>query len=617
MTDVEPVPRPRPTGRRRGLARGVGAAGRPDHARAAVGDHVPGPGAAPAGCGSTACPAPSACSPGWGLVTMVLLLGSLLFGELWRRGDLLPLTILDEPASCPTGSSRSRWWPSSWRMALIVWGALDAAPACGYGGRALPRDRRDPRLPRGLRGLRQLVARARRPGAAGRLLDAVRGPGRVGAAVAAAGPGHRPAAAGRRRCSGRSACWAFAAMVVAQLGMDLAFSDAGFRGNVQSLIHSGFTASTALLLPLVFITAVAIVDFATDVSTSLAEPVRSAPARLLTWLKAGAAGGDPGQALVRGGPAPRLLVDGAGPPARRRDQDDPGAGADGRRRGVRPADRTARTGLGQPDAEVDEVKERLTMTGAFVLSSAVLGALVLLGLAQLILTVTEDGWAVEYADRYPVDTLSDVIPIVASLLCLGFGIWLLRTGSARLGPSAVAGAGVGAAHPRRLEPSRVDRGGDRPELGFSYPTIDVGVTLVALGWLLVRWRRVDTGEVSLLLAVVVFSWLVISRGDYLSFLGGLLGLPGVVVVVFGILYTLLSGSGFTTESSKRLPRESRTLMFVGYLLLSVTILNWLEVIHEPQSPLFATSAFYFLGLPLAVWLLVRRVVPRQLVGSEY
>ena len=68
--------------------------------------------------------------------------------------------------------------------------------------------------------------------------------------------------------------------------------------------------------------------------------------------------------------------------------------------------RTAPTGT---DGEVDEAKERLTMAGSFVLSAAVLGALVALGLAQLILTVTEDGWAVAYADKYPVDTLSDAI----------------------------------------------------------------------------------------------------------------------------------------------------------------------------------------------------------------
>ena len=272
--------------------------------------------------------------------------------------------------------------------------------------------------------------------------------------------------------------------------------------------------------------------------------------------------------------------------------------------------------LGRLGPEVDEVKERLTMTGAFVLSAAVLGALVLLGLAQLVLTVTESGWAVEYADKYPVDLLSDAIPIVASLLCLGFGVWLLRTGSQRLGRrrSRELGSGLLILGAWNL-PAWIEASTDL-SWGFSYPTIDLSVTIAALAWLLVRWRKVDLAEVSLLLAVVVFSWLVISRGDYLSFLGGLLGLPGVVVVVFGILYTLLSGSGFTTESSKRLPRESRTLMFVGYLLLSVTILNWLEVIHEPQSPLFATAAFYFLGLPLAIWLLVRRVVPRQLAAAE-
>ena len=72
-----------------------------------------------------------------------------------------------------------------------------------------------------------------------------------------------------------------------------------------------------------------------------------------------------------------------------------------------------------------------------------------------------------------------------------------------------------------------------------------------------------------------------------------------------------SGAGFTTESSDRLPRESRTLMFVGYLLLSVTILHWLEVIHQPSSEMLGTAAFYFVGLPLAVWLLVRRIIPRQ------
>jgi hypothetical protein len=545
-----------------------------------------------------------------GLVTMVLLLGSLLFGDVWRRGDLLPLTILDDPLFVPDGLVPVTLVVFFLALALIVWGALDASPAVRVAVALLYL------VTVSILGFPSVFEVSDSWWLVhGDLMLRIGFWTPCGALVLSALLTLLPARVTARLGWTTAVLRAltllgFAAMVVAHLGMDRAFSDAGFHGSVQSLIHSGFTGINGLLIPLVFITAVAIVDFATDVSTSLAEPVRSAPARLLTWLEvallavilaklwfAVARHLDYWSTVLVHQPVAvvrtlLVLVLVAGVAAY-----------------------VLRTTPAGTDADVDEVKERLTMTGSFVLSSAVLGALVLLGLAQLILTVTEDGWAVEYADAYPVDMLSDAIPIVASVLSLGFGLWLLRRGSERLGPqrSRELGSGLLILGAWNL-PAWVDAATEL-SWGFSYPTIDVGVTVVVLGWLLVRWRRVDTGEVSLLLAVVVFSWLVISRGDYLSFLGGLLGLPGVVVVVFGVLYTLLSGSGFTTESSTRLPRESRTLMFVGYLLLSVTILNWLEVIHDPQSPLFATSSFYFLGLPLAVWLLVRRVVPRQLTAA--
>lgn len=546
-----------------------------------------------------------------GLVALVLLLVSLLFGEVWRRGDLLPLTILDEPRFVPDGLVPVTLVAFFLAMALVVWGALDASPVVRVTVAALYL------VTVSILGFPAVIElddswwlthgdTLLRVGfwtpAGALVLSALLSllPNRVTTRL-------RWTTAVLRAIS----LIGFAATVVAHLGMDVAFTGAGFRGNLQSLVHSGFVSINGFLVPLVFITAVAIVDFATDVSTSVAEPVRSAPARLLRLLTVGllvvilvklwfAVARHPDYwstvlahqplAVVRTLVVLALM-----------------AGA---------AAYVLRSTPAGPDSEVDEVKERLTITGAFVLSAAVLGAMVVLGLAQLILSVFEDGRAVGYADEYPVDLLSDVIPIIASVLCLGFGTWMLRAGSPPLGParSRELGSGLLILGAWNL-PAWIDAATDIA-WGFSYPTIDVTITLTALVWLLVRWRRVDTREVSLLLAVVVFSWLVISRGDYLSFLGSLLGLPSVVVVVFGVLYTLLSGSGFTTESSKRLPRESRTLMFVGYLLLSVTILNWLEVIHEPQSPLFATSAFYFLGLPIAMWLLVRRVVPRQLAPAE-
>jgi hypothetical protein len=546
-----------------------------------------------------------------GLVTLVALLGSLLFGDLWRRGDLLPLRILDAPRFVPDGLVPVTLVAFFLALALIVWGALDASPVVRVTVAAVYL------VTVSLLGVPTVFEVSDSWWLAhGDLML------RIGfwtpcgvlllSALLSLLPARVTARLGWTTAVLRAICLlGFAAMVVAHLGMDLAFSDAGFEGNVQSLIHGGFTSINGVLIPLVFIAAIAIIDFATDVSTSLAEPVRSAPARLLTWLKVGLLAVILVKlwfALVRHldywsttlvhqpvAVVRTLLVLGL-------------------LAGV--AAYVLRTTPSGADDDVDEVKERLTMTGSFVLSAATLVGLLLLGMAELVLTVTKKGWALEYADKYPVDQVSDILPIVASLLCVGFGIWLLRTGSERLGPqrSRELGSGLLLLGAWNL-PAWIDAATDL-SWGFSYQTIDVTVTLVALGWLLVRWRRVDTREVSLVLAVVLFSWLVISRGDYLSFLGGLLGLPGVVVLVFGILYTLLSGAGFTTESSRRLPRESRTLMFVGYLLLSVTILNWLEVIHEPQSPLFATSAFYFLGLPLAAWLLIRRVVPRQLATTD-
>jgi hypothetical protein len=146
--------------------------------------------------------------------------------------------------------------------------------------------------------------------------------------------------------------------------------------------------------------------------------------------------------------------------------------------------------------------------------------------------------------------------------------------------------------------------------GFSYPTVDVTVTAGVLLVVLARWRRADTSMLVTAATVLVFTWLVTSRGDYISFAGGLVGLSGVVVVVFGIIWTLLSGSSFTSSSSRWLPQPARPLLFIGYVLLSVVILCWGETTHTATSNSDALVAYYFLGIPLAAWLLGRRVITR-------
>jgi hypothetical protein len=111
------------------------------------------------------------------------------------------------------------------------------------------------------------------------------------------------------------------------------------------------------------------------------------------------------------------------------------------------------------------------------------------------------------------------------------------------------------------------------------------------------------------LGVVLFSWLVMSRGDYISYAGGLVGLPGIVVVVVGVLLTLATGSGFASDDSRRLPRAARPLLWVGYLLLSVVMLHWAQVTHATGQDADALTGFFYLGLPVAAWLVGRRLLP--------
>ena len=538
-----------------------------------------------------------------GLVTLVLLLGSLLFVDAWRSGTLLHLAIATEPRFVPEGLLPVTLVALYLGLLLVVWGALDAAPsvrlvvaflyaaAVGSLGAPATFEVSDAWI---LRHGDTVVRVAFWVPVAALVLSAlvsrVRSLARWTTPVL------------------RTLCLlAFAAMAVAQLWMHVEFTDEGFQGAIQSLVHSGFTSIDGLLIPLVFLAALAVIDFATDVSTSLAEPVGRASARWLNvvrgllvtllavklWVELVAERDYWAAYLLRQQQAVVFTV-----------------GVLAFLAAVTWA--VSRLAPAGTESDVDEAKERLVLGGAILLAASVLVGVLLIGLGELVLATFRQTWAAEAADLYPVSGMSQAVPILGSLLAIVAGIVLVRRGWARLEPgySRELGCGlvvVGAWNLVMHVIAALD-----VNWGFSYRAVDLVVTVAVAVWLVVRWRRLDLAEASLLLAVLLFSWLVMSRGDYISYVGSLLGLPVIVVVVFGILYTLVSGAGFTTESSKRLPRESRTLMFIGYLLLSVTILHWLEAIHEPSiADLNSYAAFYFLGIPMTAWLLARRIVPRR------
>ena len=152
-----------------------------------------------------------------------------------------------------------------------------------------------------------------------------------------------------------------------------------------------------------------------------------------------------------------------------------------------------------------------------------------------------------------------------------------------------------------------------PEMGFALgwndALADLVVTTAAVAWLLIGWRRIDAAAAARIGAVAVFSWIVFTRADFIAIAAGWFGLPAIVLVVFGVLYTLAADSAFVSGDSERLPRNARPLLWIGYLLLSATLLHWNLVTHSDDldfSAGIAYNGFFLIGIPLAAWLLVRR-----------
>jgi hypothetical protein len=275
-----------------------------------------------------------------------------------------------------------------------------------------------------------------------------------------------------------------------------------------------------------------------------------------------------------------------------------------------------------PSDDFVEAKERLIYLGAFLLASPFLlqiagSSLGLIGVLQF-----DSRALLDVNNEVPYGGISRWLVLVLALAAVAAGAGLMRRSAGGYGDelgSALIVVGVWNI------PASLVSAFELP-VGFSYPAVDLLVTLAVVAfmlWSLVRRRPVPATLSVLLTAVVVFSWLVMSRADYVSFLGGLLGLPVVVVVVFGIFYSLASDSAFASGSSKRLPRDARPMLLVGYLLLSVVILHWLEVTHETTN-LDASIGFFRIGIPLAAWLVGRRLVTRRAnvtargpVGTEH
>lgn len=532
----------------------------------------------------------------FGMVTLTLLLCSTLFTELWREGGLVPIGEDDQLAFLPISLLPVTLTTFLIAWTLILWGALTASPLVRVGAAlaflltnvflASPSsieigDHRALRwgpevvhvgyyLPAAV--VLLSIAVVRLPRVRGWLLPVFRLLVLAGAAM----------------------------FFLGQLWIHAAYVDEGFQSVVQVLVNGSILDTTNLLSPLVYVAAVLVVDFSLDVTEGLAVAARDASRRVARWL------------LVALLAAKVWIV-----VVRHRDdwatylQERPGAVLHTALMVAVLAltvRQVARFGITRA---FEPVKERLLYGSALVLALILIGQVFASSLGLFAVTELGAEELPAFATSYPVLGLLNWGQPIAAVAALFVGLLLLRRGTAggrtRQPMARELGSGLVVMGVWLLPEFILNATEWNP--GFSFPLADILVTATVAAVLVLRWRRTETSDAATLAAITVFAWLALSRGDWIAVLGALFGLPGILVVVFGIVYSIAGDAGFTRTSSRRMPPGARVLMFVGYLVLSVTILHWVEVTHSGSfSDAFSASGFYYLGIPWAAWLLGRRLI---------
>ena len=367
----------------------------------------------------------------------------------------------------------------------------------------------------------------------------------------------------------------------------------GMHG-VELVVDGAIEQTDGLLLPLVYVAGIVVVDFGLSVSEGLAEGVRDLTLRLLRWLLVG---------LL----AVKLWVEVV---QQRTDlsvylRDRPDAVA-----------RTVTMTLLLVVVVVlvtrfpatsgwEAAKETVLYGGGAALAFGILATTVVYGIGTLHTLRRGTGDLPSWLRDYPGLAVSRYGNLTMAILAIVVGILLMRRGGKpsqrELGSGMVV---IGA----WTLPTFVMQLGDF-RIGFSTSLMDVLVTVGIVAYAAARWTSLRAGDVVMLLALTVFSWLTLSQGDWLAALGGLLGLSAIVVVVVGVALALVTDAGFTAAASPRLPQSSRVLLFLGYLLFSVTLLHWNQVAHTTSvSDDSGMTGFLLIGIPWAGWLVGRRLV---------
>ena len=128
------------------------------------------------------------------------------------------------------------------------------------------------------------------------------------------------------------------------------------------------------------------------------------------------------------------------------------------------------------------------------------------------------------------------------------------------------------------------------------------LALVGLVWL-IRGRLTAERVQRLLLLLLITALLqrMAFLEDPTSVVPGLTGVG--IVIAFGIIWDVLTAGSWTNMGSAALPRLSRIFLYLGFVLFSVTVVNWSVATHnlyevEALTGGTALNALDIFGKPL-------------------
>ena len=106
----------------------------------------------------------------------------------------------------------------------------------------------------------------------------------------------------------------------------------------------------------------------------------------------------------------------------------------------------------------------------------------------------------------------------------------------------------------------------------------LGFALFALVWL-VRGQLTDDRVAGLLLLLLITA--LLGQTDFISNrFSPFFGSGGVWFIAFGLAWDALTIGAWANASTPTIPRVSRILLFLGYSLLTVAVVNWAVSVHD-------------------------------------